>query len=161
MKKMLRNKKGFSLIELLIVIAIMGVLAVIAFSMFSGVVANSRKKADNTQAGNIQKAIVAYMVDTGDTDLSELTYKTSKITESTKWDTLVLMLQSEQTVNKEKYKPFLNPQKSTSPSTVEFRTQWSGHHGYKITVTEANSNAIVIPATTETDNKIEIIKETK
>ncbi|NLI57975.1 MAG: prepilin-type N-terminal cleavage/methylation domain-containing protein, partial [Clostridium sp.] len=37
MKKMLRNQKGFSLVELLIVIAIMGVLAALAFSMFAGI----------------------------------------------------------------------------------------------------------------------------
>ena len=56
--KRLSNNKGFSLIELLIVIAIMGVLAVIAFNMFGGVLVNSKKRADDQQARNLEKAII-------------------------------------------------------------------------------------------------------
>jgi len=62
MKKMLKNQKGFSLVELLIVIAIMGVLAAVAFSMFAGVLGNSKRRADERTADQIAKAISAYMV---------------------------------------------------------------------------------------------------
>jgi len=72
MKKMLKNKKGFSLVELVIVIAIMGVLAAVAISMFTGMIQRSRKRADDVRAQQIQKAIVTYIAETGDSDLSEL-----------------------------------------------------------------------------------------
>ena len=72
MKKMLKNKKGFSLVELVIVIAIMGVLAAVAISMFTGMIQRSRRRADDVRAQQIQKAIVTYIAETGDGDLSEL-----------------------------------------------------------------------------------------
>lgn len=145
MKKMLRNKKGFSLIELLIVIAIMGVLAVIAFSMFSGVVANSKKKADNTQAGNIQKALVAYIVDTGDVKLEALNVGGvggSSVVGST-WTDVVLALQTIQSVKGSEYQPYLNPKTGDTPATVDFDCQWSGNKGYNITVYSDRMNATV------------------
>lgn len=146
MKKMLKNKKGFSLIELLIVIAIMGVLAVIAFSMFSGVVANSRKKADNTQAGNIQKALVAYIVDTGDATLESLKCGDESAGNGAKWDKLVLALQQGQEVDGIPYEPYLNPKAGSTPSSTEFRPQWTGHIGYTIDVYPDRMNAVVQPA---------------
>jgi type IV pilus assembly protein PilA len=72
MKKMLKNKKGFSLVELVIVIAIMGVLAAVAISMFTGMIQRSRRQADNTRAQQIQKAIVTYMAEVGDMELSQM-----------------------------------------------------------------------------------------
>lgn len=159
MKKMLKNKKGFSLIELLIVIAIMGVLAVIAFSMFSGVVANSRKKADMTQAGNIQKAIVAYIVDTGDAKLAQLKNDTVTIggdtwNTSADWEDVVLALQKDQTVDGETFKAYLNPRSGSDPSTVEFRVQWNQHVGYQIDVYPDRMNATVVPVTASATNAI-------
>lgn len=72
MKKMLKNKKGFSLVELVIVIAIMGVLAAVAISMFNGMIQRSRRQADNTRAQQIQKAIVTYMAEVGDMELKQM-----------------------------------------------------------------------------------------
>ena len=72
MKKMLKNQKGFSLVELLIVIAIMGVLAALAFSMFAGILGNSRRRADERTADQIAKALTSYIVESGDTDLGIL-----------------------------------------------------------------------------------------
>lgn len=68
-EKLMKNNKGFSLVELLIVIAIMGVLAVIAFNMFGGVLTNSKKRADDQQAKNIEKAILTYCIDSNDWNL--------------------------------------------------------------------------------------------
>jgi type IV pilus assembly protein PilA len=147
MKKMLKNKKGFSLVELLIVIAIMGVLAVIAFSMFSGVVANSKKKADDTQAVNIQKALVAYIVDTGDVGLTSLKYGASVASSGT-WETVVLALQTRQTVDTKTYEPYLNPKDGGDPKTADFKTQWSGNKGYNIKVYKDRMNASVVVTTT-------------
>ena len=69
MKKMLRNQKGFSLVELLIVIAIMGVLAALVFSMFAGILGNSRRRADERTADKIAKALTFYIFESGDTEL--------------------------------------------------------------------------------------------
>ena len=73
MKKMLRNQKGFSLVELLIVIAIMGVLAALAFSMFAGILGNSRRRADERTADQIAKVLTSYILESGDADLAILT----------------------------------------------------------------------------------------
>lgn len=167
MKKMLKNQKGFSLIELLIVIAIMGVLAVIAFSMFSGVVANSRKKADNTQAGNIQKALVAYIVDTGDAKIESLNYGDvgagategdggTQVADGNSWDKVVLALQRKQRVDNKVYEPYLNPKSGTTPSSIEFDVQWSEHEGYKIEVYPERMNAVVEPVTVVGDAVLNI-----
>ena len=156
MKKMLKNRKGFSLVELLIVIAIMGVLAVIAFSMFSGVVANSRKKADATQAANIQKALVAYIVDTGDANLKSLYDGDTPIKDGADWDSVVMALQQDQTVDGHTYEAYLNPKKGTEPSSVEFKTQWNGHNGYKIEVYPERMNAVVEPVEKEDEAKLTI-----
>ncbi|MDQ2085842.1 type II secretion system protein [Herbivorax sp. ANBcel31] len=73
MKKMLKNQKGFSLVELLIVIAIMGILAALAFSMFSGIFSSTERRADDRTADQIAKVLTAYVVETGDTGLVKLT----------------------------------------------------------------------------------------
>lgn len=70
--KKLKNNKGFSLVELLIVIAIMGVLAVIAFNMFGGVLTSSKKKADDQMAQNISKSILTYCIDSNDWEVTKL-----------------------------------------------------------------------------------------
>lgn len=70
--KKLKNNKGFSLVELLIVIAIMGVLAVIAFNMFGGVLTSSKKKADDQMAQNIAKGILTYCIDSNDWTLENV-----------------------------------------------------------------------------------------
>lgn len=132
MKKMLRNQKGFSLIELLIVIAIMGVLAAVAFAMFSGVFGNTQRRADERTADNIAKAITAYMTDTQDINLTEL--------DTTDHETLIVALQSAvpienlDTGRTISYGPYLVPKDGETPAYSHFKTNWSGHSGYVITI---------------------------
>ena len=90
MKKMLKNKKGFSLVELVIVIAIMGVLAAVAISMFNGMIQRSRRQADKARAQQIQKAIVTYITETGDSSLEQVDHDSV--------DALLEWLQKQQTV---------------------------------------------------------------
>ena len=70
MKKMLKQNKGFSLVELLVAILIMAVIAGTAITLFSGVLNSSRKNADEETAENIKRAILTYMNLTNDTNLN-------------------------------------------------------------------------------------------
>ncbi|NLV62146.1 MAG: type II secretion system protein, partial [Clostridiaceae bacterium] len=54
MKKMLKQNKGFSLVELLVAILIMAVIAATAITLFGGVLGSSRENADKETAENIK-----------------------------------------------------------------------------------------------------------
>ena len=70
MKKMLKQNKGFSLVELLVAILIMAVIAATAITLFGGVLRSSREGADEETAESIKRAVLTYMSMTNDTDLS-------------------------------------------------------------------------------------------
>lgn len=55
------NQKGFTLIELLAVIVILGIIAVIAIPMISGLVSNTKDKADLATARQIYEASRLYI----------------------------------------------------------------------------------------------------
>ena len=60
----LRSKKGFSLVELIIVIAILGIIAVIAVPNLTSVQKNSQVNADIRTAEQIGKAVRIWLTDT-------------------------------------------------------------------------------------------------
>ena len=70
MKKMLKQNKGFSLVELLVAILIMAVIAATAITLFGGVLRSSREGADEETAESIKRAVLTYMSMTNDTNLS-------------------------------------------------------------------------------------------
>lgn len=63
-----KKKKGFTLVELIIVIAIIAILAAIAIPKFGQIRENSNVKADIATAKNIQTAVTAAVAN-GDIDL--------------------------------------------------------------------------------------------
>ena len=159
MKKMLTNKKGFSLVELLIVLAIMGVLAAIAFSMFAGVFGNATKKADERQADNIAKAITAYIVDANDSDLSGIGITdTSSVEDVIKALMLIHEIQDDPDdadSPKTKYGPYLTAKNGIVPATLDdavisdfYPPQWSGYSGYEIKTYQKSMMASVKPVET-------------
>lgn len=64
-KKLLRNQKGFSLIELLIVIGILAILAVIIIPRFADTGDDSREAANSANVSLLQSAVERYHFDTG------------------------------------------------------------------------------------------------
>ena len=59
-KLLAKNKKGFTLIELIVVIAILAILAAIAIPTFSGITSEADAKVDLANARNLATAINAY-----------------------------------------------------------------------------------------------------
>lgn len=59
MRKML-NKKGFSLVELMIVVVIMGILIAVAIPLYGAITANSKNKTCATNIDNIQANVRNY-----------------------------------------------------------------------------------------------------
>ena len=172
MKKMLRNQKGFSLVELLIVIAIMGVLAALAFSMFAGILGNSRRRADERTADQIAKALTSYILESGDTKLEILSgtntdYNVSfeeadgsaaaapAVTVTSGKDAsqnLVIALQyviavkNVKTNRTVKYGPYLTPKEGSKIEWKNYAPTWSGHEeGYSIIVFSNLQKADVVP----------------
>ncbi len=65
--KKIHNRKGFTLIELIVVIAILGILAAIAVPRFSSVQSDAANKANLANIATIESAITLYMASTNAT----------------------------------------------------------------------------------------------
>jgi prepilin-type N-terminal cleavage/methylation domain-containing protein len=61
--KIMKTKKGFTLIELMIVVAIIGILAAIAIPQFANLVAKSQEGRTKAKLGTIRSALSIYYGD--------------------------------------------------------------------------------------------------
>lgn len=69
MKKLKKNRKGFTLIELIVVIAILGILAAIAIPRLGGFQETARIRADEATAATIATAAAAHVAENNLTSL--------------------------------------------------------------------------------------------
>jgi len=77
LKRIHRNNKGFTLVELLIVVAIMGVLAGIITPRFVGVVGHTETQAAAAEEATVQTAMDAMMAKESLTSVTAVTSATS------------------------------------------------------------------------------------
>ena len=64
----LNNVQGFTLMEIIVVIAILGALAALAIPRFTGVLANSQEKTDMANIRIVESAIELYQAEKGELD---------------------------------------------------------------------------------------------
>lgn len=65
MRKILNNKKGFSLMELMIVVVIMGILIAVAIPLYGAITTNAKNSTCESNIDTIRSAAVAYSNGTG------------------------------------------------------------------------------------------------
>ncbi|MDP4093439.1 MAG: type II secretion system protein [Bacillota bacterium] len=153
-KRSLRNNKGFSLVELLVVLAIMAILAAVAIGMFTGVIGSSKSKTDTYTAAMIKNAIVTYITESNDVDFKYGT-ATALGTGATDVNTLVQKLEGTVTINSVDYGPYLEQSKDASgalysitASDCKYCPQGTNNKGWAITVSKTTLNVTVTPSTT-------------
>ncbi len=153
--KKIKNEKGFSLVELLIVIAIMGVLAVIAFNMFGGVLQGSKKSADAQQGKQIEKALLTYCIESGDWDLTG-TISGSSILKNLTTDNLIIALTEGVSKGSISYGPYISLKDPAKPITDDinktiYTPQWNTSNGglyvgYQIDIWPQKQTVVVVPS---------------
>ena len=65
MKALHRNEKGFTLVELMVVVVIIGILVAIAIPLYTGIQENAREKAHQANVRTLQGAAAMYITENG------------------------------------------------------------------------------------------------
>lgn len=80
----MRNKKGFTLVELMVVVVIIGILVAIAIPVYNGTQNNAKTKADAANLRIIDGAIAQYLAENADVAAADVT-KTMAATMLQSW----------------------------------------------------------------------------
>ena len=95
----LNNEKGFTLIELIVVIAVLGILAAVVLPRIGGITSSAKTAADAATIKTINNAIEIYIAESGDDDISDM--------DTTSAAELIDDLQAGITVDTVTYGPYL------------------------------------------------------
>ncbi len=79
-RKSLKNKKGFTLVELIVVIAVLGILASLAVPKFVGIQDDAKEKVDAQNLKMIQNVVEIYRAENG--ELPDTDTKMGKMVET-------------------------------------------------------------------------------
>jgi prepilin-type N-terminal cleavage/methylation domain-containing protein len=134
------NNNGFSLVELVIVVAIFGVLAAITISAYVSFVEKAKLRADETHALNIRNAISVYIYESDDKDVSELLAVGTGLNDV---DKVVSALQG---VIGGKYGPFLEDIDGPPARAEDYNPRARGRNGWKITINSSTLYVSVVPS---------------
>ncbi len=137
MKKIQNNKKGFSLVELLIVLAILAIIAAISISIFANVLENQRQRADKGAAAFIQSAIQSYMVESGDYNLSGINNTSlGGIVNSLK---VAVNFTNPDTGESGNYGPYCKNSTSAATKSTKYK------NGFDVTINKAAQSVQIVP----------------
>lgn len=70
LKKLMKNKKGFTLVELMVVVVILGILVAVAVPVYNNSQESAKKSAHNANVRTIESACTMYVIDHPSTALS-------------------------------------------------------------------------------------------
>ena len=135
------NNKGFTLVELVIVVAILGVLSAITISAYVSFIEKARLRADDTHALIIKNAISIYIYESDDINVSRLL---DIGTGATEVDKVISALQG---VIDGKYGPYLEDFGGPPASAEDYDPKARGRDGWIITIDSATSYVTVVPST--------------
>ena len=135
------NNNGFTLVELVIVVAILGVLSAITIYAYVSFVEKARLRADEVHAQNIKNALSIYIYESNDTNVSRLL---AVGTGPTDVDKVITALQG---VIDGKYGPYLEDIGGPPASAEDYNPRGNGRKGWEITIDTATSHVTVAPST--------------
>jgi len=136
------NNNGFTLVELVIVVAILGVLSAITIYAYVSFVEKARLRADEVHAQNIKNALSIYIYKSNDTNVSRLL---AVGTGPTDVDKVITALQG---VIDRKYGPYLEDIGGPPASADDYNPKAKGRNGWIISINTSNSYVNVVPSTT-------------
>jgi prepilin-type N-terminal cleavage/methylation domain-containing protein len=103
MKKIAKNKKGFTLVELVIVIAILGILAAVGLTLFPKLSSTTRINSDKTLVDQVKSAAANYVAESTDPAAA------TTLGVDTDAATVIATLQAPIEYNGKNYGPYLDP----------------------------------------------------
>lgn len=100
MKLIRKNKKGFTLVELIVVIAILAILALILIPAITGYIAKAEEsRLDSSASALYTQAILAHSEGTATTDVALKSLLQPEADKSGKGDTVTVKVDTDGTIN--------------------------------------------------------------